>query len=374
MYASGEQLASVRLPSRRTEFIPFFFTPIHFVGSHRYTSRGAALKRPSTLNLRKYKMSKLTFLGLAEKVLREENRPLSPAEIWKHALAKGYDQQVASAGKTPAQSLYSMIFTNTRDHSDTIFTKLGQRPARYFLRELLAGRSASAIEKAIGATDDAASTQYDYSEADLHPLLAFYSRLRFKAYTKTICHLTSRRKEFGEWVHPDVIGVYYALEDWKPELLDLSSATGNPAVKLYSFELKKAVSFTNLREAFFQSVSNSSWAHEGYLAAAEISRDEDFLGELRRLSAAFGIGVISLSVDDPDSSEVLFPAREREALDWETLNKLTMNNDVLKLLTRIKRDLQTNEIRREEYDPVPSPEEIVKRLKKTKIDSTKHSG
>lgn len=311
-------------------------------------------------------MPKLTFLALAEKILREEKRPLSPAELWKTALTKGYDKQLESEGRTPKATLYSAIFTNTRDRPETIFVKLGQRPARYFLKELIPTITKTAIERAIAASDDTLAAEYDYRESDLHPFLAYYIRLYFKAYTKTIRHNTSRKKEFGEWVHPDLIGVYYALEDWKPELLDLSAATGNTAVKLYSFEVKKSLSFANLREAFFQSVSNSSWAHEGYLVAAEISTDEDFLAELRRLSAAFGIGVIALSLDDPDSSEVLFPAREREAIDWETLNKLTMNADVLELLTRIKNDLQTKEIITEKYDPVPTAEQLAKSIKKTK--------
>ncbi|HPD32646.1 MAG TPA: hypothetical protein PLL20_21865, partial [Phycisphaerae bacterium] len=247
--------------------------------------------------------------------------------------------------------------------TETKFVKLGQRPARYFLKELLPEHGKS-IEKSISTADDSVPTVYAYTEADLHPFLAYYARLYFKAYTKTIRHSTSNKKSFGEWVHPDVIGVYYAVEDWTAEVLDLSAATGNPAVKLYSFEVKKGLSFSNLREAFFQAVSNSSWAHEGYLVAAEISTDEDFLTELRRLAAAFGIGVIRLALDDPDSSEVLVPARERETLDWDTLNKLTMNNDVTELLTRIKNDLQTKEVIREKYDAVYTAEELVKRIKK----------
>src|SRR5262249_44128468 len=146
----------------------------------------------------------------------------------------------------------------------------------------------------------------------------------FKASTKTIRHAAGNKKEFGEWVHPDMVGVYYPVTDWKPEVVELNSATGTAALRLYSFEIKKSLSFGTLREAFFQAVSNSSWAHEGYLVAAEVSRDEDFLSELRRLSGSFGIGVIRIALDDPNSSEILFPARERDALDWEAVNKLAM--------------------------------------------------
>ncbi len=78
----------------------------------------------------------LTFIGLAKKILTEEKRPLSPSEIWKIAVAKGYDKELETKGKTPAASLYSVIFTNTRDDPDTEFEKIGERPARYFLKAL----------------------------------------------------------------------------------------------------------------------------------------------------------------------------------------------------------------------------------------------
>ena len=47
-----------------------------------------------------------TLTELAKKVLREENRPLAPSEIWKIALSKGYEKFLESTGKTPAQTLY----------------------------------------------------------------------------------------------------------------------------------------------------------------------------------------------------------------------------------------------------------------------------
>lgn len=313
-------------------------------------------------------MPKLTFLGLAERILNEEKRPLSPAEMWKLAVAKDYGSLLDSEGRTPAATLYSAIFTDVRDNPETAFVKLGARPARYFLKTLAQSARPNELEKAASA-ETALPDIYDYDEAALHPFLAYYARIYFKAYTKTIKHSTSRKKEFGEWVHPDVIGIYFPVEDWKPEVLDLSAATGNIAVKLYSFEIKKSLSFSNLREAFFQAVSNSSWAHEGYLAAADISTDEDFRSELRRLSASFGIGVIGLGLQDPDSSGVLFPARERDALDWDTLNKLTMNKDVQELLKRIKNDLQTKEIRREEYDKVLPSDDLMKSIKRKKTGS-----
>jgi hypothetical protein len=157
-------------------------------------------------------MAKLTFLALAQQILREEKKPLSPTEIWKIAVAKGLDKQLEIKGKTPDATLYSVIFTNTRGNQNTAFVKIGERPARYFLKELVSGTTD--LDGTIATPDDSAPELYEYSEADLHPFLAYYARIYFKAYTKTIRHSTSKKKEFGEWVHPDIIGVYYAVEEW----------------------------------------------------------------------------------------------------------------------------------------------------------------
>ena len=124
------------------------------------------------------------------------------------------------------------------------------------------------------------------------------------------------------------------------------------------------MSFTNLREAFFQAVSNFSFAHEGYLVAADISTDEDFRSELRRLSSSFGIGIIELDIEDPNSSHVLVPAKERDALDWGALNKVAMNKDVQDLLKRIRTDLRAKEVRVEEYDKILQTDELVASIRR----------
>jgi hypothetical protein len=125
---------------------------------------------------------------------------------------------------------------------------------------------------------------------------------------------------------------------------------------LFSFELKKEITFVNLRESFFQTVSNSSWANEGYLVAAEISSDEEFRAELRRLSISFGVGVIQ--------SAILFPARTRENLDWNAMNKLTMNSDFQEFLRRVRVDISSKEIRKEKYDRVFDPEYSAKTIRR----------
>ena len=160
-----------------------------------------------------------------------------------------------------------------------------------------------------------------------------------------------------------MVGVVFPIEDWEPNVLELSSTLGNISTKLISFELKRSLSLGNLRESFFQTVSNSSWANEAYLVAADISLDADFQSELKRLSTSFGVGIIRLDTAEPNSSEILLPANERESLDWETMNKLAeMNDDFRQFLKRIKMDMHSREIRKEKYDKVRSDEELVKLL------------
>ncbi|GAA7705610.1 hypothetical protein HpMMM85_11630 [Helicobacter pylori] len=95
--------------------------------------------------------------------------------------------------------------------------------------------------------------------------------------------------------------------------------TGQEKHKLFSFELKKELSFSNLKESYFQAVSNSTWANKGYLVVFEEIKDK-VLGELRRLNQSFGIGVIKLE-SEISNSKILLPAKERE-IDIPTLNML----------------------------------------------------
>ena len=85
---------------------------------------------------------------------------------------------------------------------------------------------------------------------------------------------------------------------------------------------------------------------------------------MRRLSAAFGIGVINVSLEDPDTSTVLFPAKERDVVDWDTVNKLTMNKDLKELLVRVKNDLNNKEVIQEKYDKILTADELSILIKK----------
>jgi hypothetical protein len=254
------------------------------------------------------------------------------------------------------------MYVDIRDNPASPFLKVDSRPRRFFLKDL-SGAEPDVLEAFPPASAPSSSIR-QLLEADLHPFLAYYAFHYMRAHVKTIQHSRSDKRDFGEWVHPDLVGCHFPFADWKPEVVEFSGAMGNVAVTLYSFELKRELNFSNLRESFFQSVSNSSWANEGYLAAADISADEDLAAELQRLSSAFGIGVIKIDVADPDSTEILLPARAREVVDWETVNKLaTLNPDFRGFLKRVKIDLSGKEVRTELYDKVLPAEALANSIR-----------
>jgi len=304
----------------------------------------------------------MTFLGLAEKVLLEVKKPMSASEIWRYAVDKQYTTALGTQGKTPSATLAAQLHVSSRDSENSPFLTLGSRPKKFYLKEVQYHND-DLIERdleVIDDIDDIDNENVAYSERDLHAVLSYFIYYHLVGFSKTLDHKKSTKKQFGEWVHPDVVACYFPLEEWKPEVYDLSLAMKDSPIRLMSFEIKRELSFGNLRESFFQAVSNSSWAHEGYLVTSVISKEKEFLEELGRLSDAFGIGIILLDVEDPDNSEIIIDSENKEALDWQTINKLTINPDFKDFLIRVRKDIDSKEVRREWYDKIETREELIK--------------
>ena len=304
----------------------------------------------------------MNFIQFAERIIKEESKPLSTEEIWEIGVQKGYDKQLNSTGKTPWQSIGARIYIDIRDNTDTKFVKLKLKPVKFYLKTLSQDYDIAKMEKEQEKT--IVKKDAGYYERDLHKYLSYYVYTYNLIYTKTINHESSSKKKYAQWLHPDIVGVYFPLEQWEPEILEISKDVGNLAIRLFSYELKKELNFSNLRESYFQAVSNSSWANEGYLVAVDITSDDEFMDEIKRLSNSFGIGLIKLDVKDPDSSEILYPARQKELIDIETMNKISqVNPDFKEFLKRVKIDLNSKEIRKEKYDKIFDSEELIKRVK-----------
>lgn len=315
-----------------------------------------------------------SFLDLAYDVLKQAPKPMVYQEVWQAAHEKGLTTKLDTTGKTPWQSLGARLYVEVRDNDDSKFMKVGTRPTRFFLKERAAELPPDALNKIEKEEGKKTEKKTEYHERDLHPLLTYYASSnpsfnRGRAiFTKTIFHEKSTKGGYNEWVHPDVVGFYMPLEDWRPNVIEFNRLSDNNALRLFSFEIKKTLTKGNYRESYFQAVSNSSWAHEGYLAATDILQDDEFLSELERLASSFGIGIIQLDPADIDGSRILYPARIRESLDWEAINKLCeLNQDFEKFLQDVKIDFESKRVHRAEYDDVVK--DIAKYIKdKLKIE------
>ena len=173
-----------------------------------------------------------------------------------------------------------------------------------------------------------------FEERDLHKLFCSFLRTR-GIYAKTIYHEKSSSKvdSAQKWIHPDIIGVQF--EEFKNDatLALLKATEPKESIQIFSYELKRRIeSDYQLKQCYFQALSNSSWANFGYLVAFEINEDLD--EEMARLNNAFGIGIISMQAND---SRVLYPAKEK-ALDYNTIEKLNnLNPDFCEFIKKLSK-------------------------------------
>jgi len=299
----------------------------------------------------------MTFLEFAEIVLREENRPLSTMEMWEIGSKKGYNKEVKTKGFTPWNTIGAQLYCDIRDKKEkSKFIKIEGKPF-FFLNELKEKINIKEIEKTSKKTQE---KETDFSEKELHKYLTYYSYTNFQIRTKTISAQKSikNNKNFDKWRHPDIVGVYFP--NWEEEILDISKDLGNFGIKLFSYELKKEVNINNLREVYFQTVSNSSWANEGYLVASDISEEDLFYDEYKRLNNSFGIGLIKISTEDPSDCRIIFQAKQRDEVDIETMNILSKINIDFKNLMKDIRDDYSNQRIRGDYDKFISVEDLYK--------------
>lgn len=307
----------------------------------------------------------MTYLELAAQVIAKSGKPLSVGEIWAIAQEGGLVPLLDSTAKQPRNVLASRLFTDAAKPS-LQFVKYGADPAKFLLKSLV--DSVPNLEQQIAAPPQVDAKISAYKERDVHPLLVWFADWKFGAHCKTIYHEKSKKQNLkqNQWIHPDVAGFALPTKGWIHPVVELAQNTGSLRARFYSFELKKdPLDFPNLREYFFQAVSNSSWAHEGYLAAVEFSEDNDFQAELKRLSESFGIGVIHLNINSPDDSDILYSAREKPDIDWNTLYRIAdLNTDFENFVSAASKSVQINHPTIDGFDEIMSDSELEAHLQK----------
>lgn len=319
-------------------------------------------------------MSKTTFWTVIETTIEKTGTPLSAKEIWDKAHELGTLGDFTTSGKTPWATISAYCYTDINNNGEkSKIIQTSERPAQFFLRRLVGQTDLPSVQnkKNSELARKEKREEKKFKERDLHPLLVAYTygNSHFKANLKTIHHENSSRAVKGqnEWLHPDLVGVYFPFRDYKQETLEIQKHLSITSIKLFSFELKVSLNFSNLRQSYFQAVSNSSWAHEGYLVTLNIDQDPTFKDEVRRLNNAFGIGIIKLNPENIFESEILFPSKINQGIDWDTVNRLANeNSDFSNFLKLITEDCKIGKIK-SQYDEVLTEEELVRHMQSKSI-------
>jgi len=265
------------------------------------------------------------------------------SEVLNHILAKKYFD--FGVGKTPGSTVSACLGDFIRN-GDTRVKRIKQDGGTYSYY-LTKNEQNIGIDVLTGATEtqttkvikvDKAKT---FDERDLHKLLSSYLK-NTDTYSKTIFHEQSNGKDSNQiWTHPDMVGIKFLNLQTKASQNFLKSINRVDTFKMSSYELKKEInSDSELKKAFFQAVSNSSWANYGYLAAFEFS--DSLNEEMGRLNQSFGIGIIELNAN-PYQSKILFPATYRD-LDFKTIDKLCkMNTEFNKFIEQTEKLMTASE-------------------------------
>ncbi len=266
-------------------------------------------------------------------------------------------------GNTPDRSVSAFIYTALSKGEELPFLKMQENPVLIALK-------GAAKELGLNAQKPSApSAKIAHNkivhERDLHRFLTYmaFHNENLKCYTKTIFHEESVKSPKGmdRWLYPDMVGVRFLHAELSNEnLIAFSKKFDTLPIKLVSFELKKEISVNNCRECYFQAISNSSWANEGYLVGRHIdTHNPQLMGLLKRLHASFGIGVIDLRTNE-NKSAILLNAKYKEKIDYTVALELSEKNPKFSGFLKSVVDYEPNHQHRykDEFDEVKKKEEL----------------
>lgn len=200
--------------------------------------------------------------------------------------------------------------------------------------------------------DEVEEDGWDGREESLYPIFNNYLHECHDIYPLRIDEKKSKNSRGAggnSWLHPDIVALDPVSKKWEGSVKDCANMSHGEIVNLWSFEVKKALTTGNVRKHYFQAVSNSSWANYGYLVATSIETNEA-MSELKMLHALHGIGVIIINTNDIKLTEVRLPAKKREQVDWDSVNRLSFENkDFMEFINNITDYLKTNRLRKRDW-------------------------
>ncbi|AEN17033.1 hypothetical protein HPSNT_04415 [Helicobacter pylori SNT49] len=301
-------------------------------------------------------------IGIIQSVLEAIKEPIKVTEIYDKAKELFEESKIENmfdyGGNTPDQSVSASIYTALNKGEELPFYKVQEKPVLIALK-------GAAKELVLNTQKPSAPSVKIAHERDLHPFLTYMAinNENLKCYTKTIFHEESSKsiKGMDRWLYPDMVGARFLHAELSNEnLIAFSKKFDTLPIKLVSFELKKEISVHNCRECYFQAISNSSWANEGYLVGHHINtHDLKLMDLLKRLHASFGIGVIDLKTDE-DKSAILLNAKYKEKIDYTVASELSEKNEKFSTFLKSVVDYDPNHQHRykDEFDEVKKKEEL----------------
>jgi len=250
------------------------------------------------------------------KTLEENKKLMNHKEIYEYIK----NNNLATVSSNTPQNTVSAILGNFIRNGDNRVKRIKTEKSIYLY---YLSKYENEINIQLSDKDDDVVNK-KYSERDLHKLLSSFLN-NDNIFSKTIFHESSKKSENNQkWIHPDMVGVKFLELKSNINNIFLKSINKQSIFKIYSYELKKDIKNDyELKQSFFQTVSNSSWANYGYLVTYDIN--SSLFDELQRLNESFGIGIILLNAN-PYRSKTIFQAKYRE-LDFKTIDKLCQIND-----------------------------------------------
>ncbi|GAA7726852.1 COG2958 family protein [Helicobacter pylori] len=303
-------------------------------------------------------------IGIVQSVLEAIKEPIKITEIYHKAqelFEEGkIEKMFDNGGKTPWGGVQSGIYTAIKNGKELPFENVAKENDT-----ILIALKDAAKEPVLNAQKSSIPSVKIAHERDLHPFLTYmaFNNENLKCYTKTIFHEESSKsiKGMDRWLYPDMVGVRFLHAELSNEnLIAFSKKFDTLPVKLVSFELKRGISVHNCRECYFQAISNSSWANEGYLVGHHINtHDSKLMDLLKRLHASFGIGVIDLRTDE-DKSAILLNAKYKEKIDYTVALELSEKNEKFSGFLKSVVDYDPNHQHRykDEFDEIKKKEEL----------------
>lgn len=317
--------------------------------------------------------NKMTVKEAIIKTLEDLDKLSNYTEVYQHIVTNKYYE---FAGTTPASTVSAQLgdFIKKEDaRVNRVATGGGNYSYYLASNENIKLDASNLINNKINSS----VKNNNYNERDLHKILSSYLK-NSNIFSKNILHEKSLNSKDSnqKWIHPDMVGIKFLNLQTDASQALLKTINKVDSFKINSYEIKKQInSDYELKQYYFQAVSNSSWANFGYLVAFDINTSLN--DEMERLNQSFGIGIIKLK-PNPYESKILFPAKYK-ILDFNTIDKLCKVNSefrifieqVDKLLTASDKYIKSTEKEMDEFcdDYFLSDTEIEKYCKEKNIST-----